>query len=193
VNRIKVIKNFFTQEECDFYIQYIESNLDKFQQTKKTKRLVWLFGDELSMGASKGPIKVNLDLSPISDIETKIRDLFRRVETVAKETYKNDNDLFITSLMMTKQIPGAFIVPHYDTDGGINYYFKYSAIIYLNTMKQDGILEFPYLDYSYSPEAGDFLMFPSGDKESLHQVTKISEDRYSLPMWLTEDASWRIK
>lgn len=193
MNSINIIKNFFSKEECEFYINYIETNIDKFQQTKTSKRYVWLFGDEISMVKNKGSVEVNLDLSPIADIEPRVRKLFIRVENKIKDTYKDDKDLFVTSFVMTKQVPGAFITPHYDTDGGVNHYFKYSGIIYLNTMKEDGFLEFPSLGYSYSPEAGDLLMFPSADPESLHKVATISEDRYSLPIWLTEDASWRIK
>jgi hypothetical protein len=191
MDRIKIIKKFFTPDECDFYIKYIESNLDKFQETKKSKRFIWLFGDELSMGA-QNRVHVNLDLSALVGVEGRVRSLFRSLETLTKEIYKNKNELYVTSFSMTKQIPGAFISPHYDTDGGTNYYFKYSAIIYLNSMNHDGVLEFPELGVAYSPKAGDLLLFPSGDLETLHQVAEISEDRYSLPMWLTEDISWRI-
>ncbi len=192
MSKIKVIKNFLTPEECDFYIKYIESNFDKFQQTEATKRFIWLFGDELSMGSGQTQIKLNLDLNPLADIETKIRNLFTSITAIAKDVYKDQNELYVTSFSMTKQIPGAYIPLHYDTDGGVNHYFKYSGIIYLNAMKQDGILEFPRLGYSHSPEAGDFVMFPSADPDAIHQVIKISEDRYSFPLWLTEDSSWKI-
>lgn len=192
MNNIKVIKNFLTQEECDFYIQYIDANMEKFQQTKKSKRLIWLFGDELSM-SNQSVIKVNLGLSALAEIENRVRSLLSRVERTIGSVYQNKKPLYVTSFSMTKQIPGAFIPLHQDTDGGTNYYFKYSAIIYLNTMSRDGVLEFPNLEYSYSPEAGDLLMFPSGDVDTMHQVKEISEDRYSLPMWLTEDPSWEIK
>lgn len=192
MDKIKVIKNFLTSKECDFYIEYIKSNIHKFQQTKKSKRLIWLFGDELSM-SNQSVIKIDFGLSALANLESKVNDLLGKVERTVEEIYENESTLYVTSFSMTKQIPGAFISPHQDTDGGTNHYFKYSAIIYLNTMSRDGVLEFPALDYSYSPEAGDLLMFPSGDVDTMHQVREISEDRYSLPMWLTEDPSWRIR
>ncbi len=192
MDKIKVVKDFLTPEECDFYIKYIESNIDKFHLTETSKRFIWLFGNELASNDHKS-LRSNTDLSLLSDIKGKIRDLFRLVEKTSKELYENGNDLYVTSFAMTKQVPGSFILLHDDTNGGAIKSFDYSSIIYLNTMKRDGVLEFPNLNYSYSPQAGDLVIFPSDDPVRIHQVAKISEDRYSLPIFLTKNISYRIE
>lgn len=192
MDKIRIIKDFLTPEECNFYVKYIESNLDKFYLTETSKRFIWLFGNELASNDHKS-LRSNTDLSLLSDIESKVKSLFRVVEKTAKETYESVDNLYVTSFAMTKQIPGSVILLHDDTNGGSIKSFDYSSIIYLNTMKQDGVLEFPNLNYSYSPQAGDLVMFPSGDPIRIHQVAKISEDRYSLPIFLTKNIFYKIQ
>ena len=192
MDKIKVIKNFLTPEECDFYIKYIDSNINKFHLTETSKRFIWLFGNELASNDHKS-LRSNTDLSLLSDIESKVKSLFRLIEKTAKDVYQSDDELYVTSFTMTKQIPGSVILLHDDTNGGAIKSFDYSSIIYLNTMKKDGALEFPNLNYSYSPQAGDLVMFPSGDPIRIHQVAKISEDRYSLPIFLTKNIIYKIQ
>lgn len=184
---IKIINNFLTQDECNFYIEYINSNLNKFLKTPETKRFALLFGKDLAHKE-----KSNLDLSVINDIELHVRTLFNRVKESIKEVYNNSNELYVCSFFIAKQIPGSVVNLHYDSDGGLNNHFKYGGIIYLNTMKNSGVLEFPYIQYSYLPQAGDLVVFPSTDIIYSHQVKQIEEDRYSLPIWVTEDPSWKI-
>jgi hypothetical protein len=184
---IKVINNFLTQEECNFYIGYINSNIDKFLQTPETKRFALLFGKDLAHKE-----KSNLDLSSINDIEPLVKSIFSRTEKLIQEIYKNENKLYVCSFFIAKQIPGSVVKLHYDSDGGINTHFKYGGVIYLNTMENSGALEFPYIQYSYLPKAGDFVIFPSTDIIYSHQVKQITEDRYSLPIWVTEDIGWKI-
>jgi hypothetical protein len=192
MDKIEVIKDFLTPEECDFYIKYIDSNIEKFHQTETSKRLIWLFGNELASNDHKS-LRSNTDLSLLSDIESKVRSLFRLVEKTAEEIYESGDNLYVTSFALTKQIPGSVILLHDDTNGGAIKSFDYSSIIYLNTMKQDGVLEFPNLNYSYSPQAGDLVIFPSADPIRIHQVAKISEDRYSLPIFLTKNIFYKIQ
>lgn len=184
---IKIINNFLTQDQCNFYINYIDSNLHKFLKTDVTKRYGLLFGKDL---AHKEKSNHNLDL--IEDIKEDISNLFNSVEKTVKEVVGINNDLYVCSFFMAKQVQGSFIPLHYDTDNDSNNHFKYGGVIYLNTMTDGGSLDFPMLGYSYSPQAGDLVMFPSHGQRYSHEVKLINEDRYSLPIWVTEDPEWKI-
>jgi len=184
---IKILRNFFTPDECRFYIDYIDKNLEKFHKTEKTKRFSLLFGRDM---AHKEKSELTLDL--IADIEPRVQSLFRRVEAAVKHEYSDDSALHVCSFFLAKQVEGSVITLHYDTDDDLNTHFKYGGVIYLNTVEKDGELNFPHLGYSYGPIAGDFVVFPPGDPKYSHEVLKISSDRYSLPIWLTDDAAWAI-
>lgn len=184
---IKILRNFFTPEECQFYIDYIDENLYKFHKSEQTKRFSLLFGRDL-VHKEKSELTLNL----IADIEPKVQKLFRRVESSIADEFSDENRLYVCSFFLAKQINGAIVPRHYDTDDGLNPQFKYGGVIYLNTMIKDGQLNFPHINYCYNPIAGDFIVFPPGDPTYSHEVLKISEDRYSLPIWLTDDAAWKI-
>lgn len=184
---IKILRNFFTPEECQFYIEYMDRNSDRFLKANLGKRLILLFGRDM---AHKEKSELTLEL--ISDIEPKVQELFRRVESSVAHEYSDERQLYVCSFFLSKQIEGAVVPLHYDTDSGLNSHFRYGGVIYLNTSTQDGQLNFPHINYCYNPVAGDFIVFPPGDPAYSHEVLKISEDRYSLPIWLTDDAAWKI-
>jgi hypothetical protein len=127
----------------------------------------------------------------VSDIEDRIRDLFSKVQNKAKELFEDSKDIYACSFWFAKQLPGAFVMEHEDTDGNINTHFKYSAVIYLNTLKSTGQLIFTDLKHSYMPEAGDMILFKSTESGK-HLVEPIDEDRYTLAMWITEDKNFAI-
>jgi hypothetical protein len=127
----------------------------------------------------------------VSDIEDRIRDLFSRVENKIGELFNDSRDIYTCSFWFAKQLPGAKVLIHEDTDNGLNTHFKYSAVIYLNTLRDSGSLVFPDLNYSYMPEAGDIIIFKS-IAAGRHFVDTIDEDRYTMAMWLTEDKSFAI-
>lgn len=190
IEQIKIIKDFLSPEEIKFYINYINDNFDIFIKNgiNGEKRAVLMFGKDNSHKE-----KSEKNLKKINNIENVLRkDLFPRVEQKIKEVYKNDKDLMVSSFFMAKQTSGAKISEHIDTDGGANLQYKYGGVIYLNKMNNGGKLEFPEFNYSYNPEPGDFVVFPSRPKEYRHKVSEIYEDRYSLPIWVTEYSFWKL-
>ena len=184
---IKILRNFFTPEECQFYVDYMDENADRFRKADQAKRFLLLFGRDMAHKE-----KSELTLDSIADIEPEVQALFRRVESAVTHEFSDERQLHVCSFFMSKQVEGAVVKLHYDTDDGLNPHFSYGGVIYLNTMSQDGQLNFPNINYSYSPVAGDFIVFPPGDPAYSHEVQKISGDRYSLPIWLTDDAAWKI-
>ena len=99
----------------------------------------------------------------------------------------------MTSFHFGKQFPSSKVDTHLDADHEHNGHFKYSCVVYLNSNRVDGELSFPLLNYSYRPNALDAVVFPSQGDQYVHEVTAISEFRYSLPMWITDDPAWELK
>jgi hypothetical protein len=55
-----------------------------------------------------------------------------------------------------------------------------------------GKLDFPALNFKYSPEEGDLVLFPSQGNQFWHGVDLISEDRYSIALWMTTDKQFEL-
>jgi len=190
IEEIKVIKNFLSPEETKFFIDYIDNIDDMLKEWNgaKFERKVLMFGKD---GYRKE--KSDLTLEKIKDIEPMLRsDLFPRIEASVKEVYKNKKDLMVCAFYLAKQVAGGKIEEHVDNDGGANMQLKYGGVIYLNKMKSGGELKFTKLGHKYTPEPGDLVVFPSRPPQYLHTVNEISEDRYSLPVWVTEYPFWKL-
>tara|TARA_B110000503_G_scaffold106718_1_gene159399 strand:- start:6765 stop:7352 length:588 start_codon:yes stop_codon:yes gene_type:complete len=184
IAQIHIIKDFLSPEEVKFYIDYIDNNPQVFKDSTihGELRKILMFGKD-SFHKDKSPVTLDI----IGDIEDKLRtELFPKVETTIKETYGNRRNLMVNSFFMGLQFAGAKVDHHIDTDGGVNMQFKYSAIIYLNEMKSGGELTFPDLGYTYTPKAGEMVVFPSKPLQFAHAVEEIHETRYTLPIWVTE-------
>lgn len=189
-DKIKIIPKFLSEEEMKFFRDYeddiLKTKQDKLVIFNNGNRPVLQFGRDL---CHEHHSHLSLDL--VSDIEDKIRDLFSKVEEKTKEVFKETNNIYVCSFWFAKQLPGAKVMVHEDTDNGLNLHFKYSAVIYLNTLNNSGDLVFPDLDYSYRPVAGDIVIFKSIDA-GRHLVNTIDQERYTLPMWMTEDSNFAI-
>jgi hypothetical protein len=187
-NNIKIVKNFLSEDEMEFFRDYedyvLENMYDRMAIFNNGNRPILQFGKDFCHEES------HLSLDIISDIENKVRDLFNRVELKAKEIFNDKKQLYVCSFWLAKQLPGAFVMEHEDTDSG-NTHFKYSAVIYLNNLKDSGELIFSDLDYSYMPGAGDIVIFKSIDSGK-HFVEPINEERYTIPMWITEDPAFAL-
>ena len=188
--QIKIVKNFITSEEADFYLQYINNN----DHLMKRSRLCGEASKVLKFGKQTyEKYTTNKNLSIISDIEPIVRNkIFSKVEQTIKAIYANEKDLFLSDIYFAKQSSGGWVQEHSDQEGDAALHVKYSGIIYLNDVEKGGALVFPKLNYEYSPKAGDIVTFPSAGDKYVHFVTTVYEDRYTLPVWVTEDEFWKL-
>lgn len=186
---IKVVKNFIEEPDLSSMVEYIDllegTNHEDFLVSQNGKRLALQFGKDKFHPTSHH----NLEIA--SEKDELIKGYFTKIVDATKRAFEVETDLYVCSFWLAKQYPGAIIESHEDTDGGHNTHFRYSGILYLNTMKHGGDLVFSGYDYSYRPEAGDLLMFPSQDT-GFHEVKEIFETRYSLPFWMTDDSSMSL-
>lgn len=190
MDQIKILNNIISSSEANFYIDYIDNNISKFDDyasTNNPNRFVWRFGVDNVYYDS------NYTLEKLSDIHTELRVLFDRVTAAIQKKYQSPKKLYVTSFHLGKQFPNSIVNTHLDADPDHNGHFKYSCVVYLNSNRIGGELTFPQLNYKYQPNAMDAVVFPSQGEEYEHEVMDISEIRYSLPMWITEDPEWELK
>lgn len=177
---IQIIKNFISEEESYAVAYFIENNLDRFILNPERKRWMMRFGydEELPHQAIH-----NMDL--VIEIRDVLTEIFNRTISVF------DEDVYLTSWFLSKQFSGGKLTPHTDgVPGGINDQLEYTAMLYLNTLTDNGTISFPDAGFGITPEQGDLVIFKS--KEDRHEVSEITEDRYSLPMWFTKNKKFEF-
>lgn len=190
MDKVKVIKNFLPAHAVKEFVEYInllERTIpDELSSYEDGKRLMLQFGRDLCYPHSR------LDLTLLADMEGTIREYFERAVQATKDSFEVDPaaELYVCSFWLAKQYPGASVPSHDDVEE-LNTQFDYSAVLYLNTLVGSGDLEFEDLGYTCSPAAGDLVIFPS-KSTGRHGVSKILEDRYSMPLWLTFDRSFKL-
>jgi hypothetical protein len=186
---IKILPNIVTPREADFYIDYIDLNINNFStysEMGNPNRCVWRFGvDEVWTDS-------NPTLEKIPDIHEELRILFKDVIERIKLAYDDTEELYVTSFHLAKQFPGAIVNRHLDAGPNDNGHFKYSFVLYLNSNENDGTIKFDSLGYSYTPAAFEAIVFPSQGEEYEHHVDKILNARYSIPMWITANPKYEI-
>ena len=187
MKRPLVVKDFISPADADQFIKYMDENQNWFQET----------GDGTIFNMYTGRDNHHQFETEFDDPKyDSIRDLIikygKKVEHAVKDNFSVDYNLYLTQFWMTKRFPGTFGKIHGDTDGGKNNQIKYSGIIYLNTLQIGGELMFPFINYTYSPKKGDVVLFESGDQDFRHGVYPCQENRYVLPVWLTDDEEYRL-
>jgi hypothetical protein len=182
MDKIKVIKNVITPEDAKPIIEYINRHVDNFIKAPGLKRFTRMFGyDVTHQHMSKVTIEGELE-----DIRNLVRSYVNKAIGIIEDEYK-DTGVLLSSLWFAKQIDGGDIRGHSDIDNGLNDHFVYSAVLYLNTVEDGGALDFPKLGISVKPVFGDLVIFPSHGDDMFHEVKRIGEDRYTLPMWFTKN------
>jgi hypothetical protein len=179
MEKITVIENFVTPEQAEIIIDFIDHNLDIFVHNKNRKRYMLRFGYDEEL-----PEQAIHSMDSVYEIKDTLNDIFTRTQDAI------DPSLFLTSWFLSKQYPGARLLPHKDGAQGMNDHLDYTAMLYLNDMKDGGIISFPELNISVKPKLGDLVIFKSLEHE--HSVSEVKEHRYSLPMWFTKNESLKF-
>ena len=182
---------FVSYEDSMEISAWIDTNIDNF--------LIYEFQNNPDRHAIRfGKDQIFWDTSPhdirgVEDIEKTCRPYFKKVTEHLKKLYNDDSDLFINSFWLAKQDAGGFVGPHHDSHSGMNPQFKYSVICYLNANPTDGELEFVSLGFGIKPPAGSMVSFPSQGENLDHEVKAISQERYSMLFWVTDNPDYEVK
>ena len=177
---IQIIKNFISVKEADPIIAFIDDNINKFVYNADRSRWMMRFGYDEEL-----PHQAMHDISPAEDIRDNLLHIFNKTNNIL------DGETYLTSWFLSKQHSGGRLLPHKDgVPGGMNNQLEYTAMLYLNTLDENGEISFPDAGFGVTPEVGDLIIFKS--KEDRHQVAEITEDRYSIPMWFTKDKKFEF-
>jgi hypothetical protein len=188
MDKVKILKNCIDFKDAQHIINHINNNLDSFDSGPRKLKFTKMFGNDHSIKDRSAKF-----ISGIDDIEDQIKAIIKLSIGFIKDEFQETNEVYLASLWIAKQISGAKIAPHIDTDDGANEHYEYSAILYLNTPTGSSPLEFPNINLKIMPNLGDLVVFKTKNFESLHQVKDIVEDRYSIPMWFTLDKNYDLK
>jgi hypothetical protein len=187
MEKIKVIKDVISIDDANLIIDYIDKNLESFTSSPKWKRFQMMFGVDAYHGERSKPV-----IDGLQDITSLVKEHMDIIKKIISYEFDDQEEIFLSSLWLAKQIPGAAIKGHLDVDDGSNDHFVYSAVLYLNKVDIGGVLDFPKLGVSIKPEFGDLVVFPSIGEDMFHEVKTIGEDRYTLPMWFTKNKSLEL-
>jgi hypothetical protein len=193
MTNIEILEGFLSIEECSKYINFIDNNIDNMILYKglgyPQKRYTIKFGRD-----DEFPDEANFEFSKIDGISQDLNKIFNEIIELTKYFYKED-ELYLTSFFLSKHLPGSYMGKHYDADpnpGGQNHHLDYNIMLYLNTLEGNGEIVFPKRDLTISPKAGDLVFFDSKDLENLHAVNEVTENRYSIPIWLSRDKTQEL-
>lgn len=171
---ITVINNFISHDEAKPIIDFIDNNLNLFNHNEERYRWMLRFGYDEEL-----PEQARHSMFYVDPIRDNLANIFTDVASMIHD------DVFLTSWFLSKQVSGGKLNPHLDGVDGMNQHLEYTAMLYLNDLDGNGTISFPDYNMSITPKCGDLVIFKS--KEDMHQVSDISQDRYSLPMWFTKD------
>lgn len=172
LSQIKEISDFIDAKEVNRLITYIDQNKNNPAKFRK--------GLEKDRWDSQCPelhdIREHLE---INDILTKA--YYGFVEESIK-LYNLSDTYYPYAIWICILGPSCGLKAHQDPVGaeGINL----SGVIYLNNDFSGGELYFTDLGYTYKPNPGSLIIFPSN---YTHQINKVlSGYRYAIPLWATK-------
>lgn len=190
-NGIVLTENFVTYNDAMTLMNWIDNNLNSFhiyEFQNNPKRHALRFGKD----------QVFWDTSPheirgVDDIETLVRKYFNKVVSEVGKIYSHPKKLYVNSFWLAKQEAGAMVKPHHDASSSTNPQFTHSIICYLNANNIGGELEFPELNVIIKPPGGSMVSFIAQGLELLHEVKEITQDRYTMLFWLTDDPNYEVR
>jgi hypothetical protein len=84
------------------------------------------------------------------------------------------------------------VSPHRDSLPGFNEQLDYTILLYLNNLDGNGALFFTDSETSITPKTGKLVAFDTKGPDGNHGINEILFDRYSIPIWLTKDAKYKL-
>jgi hypothetical protein len=178
----KLVKNFLTQEECDYLV-----NLVKGIEPWETG------GSDFWNNRSLNGITLYNDIDKVAG--TLIYNIRNKIKETIKQEYSLANEVYPDLCQIVRWFPGQEQHPHADdmknTEGNDWFHHRdYGAIIYLNDDYDGGHTYYPNYNFDIKPETGALAIHP-GDSDHLHGVTKIEKStRYTIASFWTLDKEY---
>jgi predicted 2-oxoglutarate/Fe(II)-dependent dioxygenase YbiX len=167
-------QNFMSKEDCKLIT-------DWFKSQKKT---------DLNSEALFNNRTIPYSLIDSEEIKRKVNlfrfnATFQAISTFKEALYPDYTDLVYWPIGKSMEVHADS--QYQDGSPGKFPWRKISGVLYLNDDYEGGETYFPEQNIKYTPEAGHLIMFPS-DLTHPHGVTEVIKgDRYTLPIWFTDD------
>ena len=170
MNRVHILENFISAEECQKLIKYFDKR--SFPGPDPKNYFVSLANEAVYFD-----MRDDNDFPTISDY---VHNLLNRVGNIVSSTYNADIEIKSSNYVdMTK---GSSLGLHTDM-GGVNHPidsdkinddhdFEFSALVYLNDDFEGGFLNFPNEKVKLKAKPGTLVYF-SGERDLPHEVTEI--------------------
>jgi hypothetical protein len=190
-NGIILTENFVSYDDAMTLIGWIDKNISNFHlyefQNNPKRHAIRYGKDQVFWDTSPHEIR------GIEGIEDLVKTYFSKVTETLAEMYQSRKKLYVNSFWLAKQQAGAMVKPHHDSHTEMNPQFTHSIICYLNANQIGGELEFPELDVVIKAPGGSMVSFISQGENLLHEVREITQDRYTMLFWLTDQPEFEVK
>ena len=169
-------ENFVSQQDCNRILQWFKS------QTREAQNGESFFDSR------------TIPYTSVTDPWVKWRMNLFRFETTFQAITTYQQRLFPEYTDLVYWPIGKSMDVHSDayySDGSPGKYphRKVSGVLYLNDNYSGGSTYFPEQDVYVAPKTGKLILFPS-DFQHPHGVTTVERaDRYTMPIWFTDDST----
>lgn len=190
---VRVVPGFLPIQDCRRLVRYAEKQKGHWLMVRDAKRSR---PGKLVEKRDPGRVTQQVDMSKH---QLFINDAFRRALVEVAGPAYGAIEFFETPYLLRYRVGGTY-GKHADSDGYERETGRWyrscdrdvSALIYLNDDYEGGELLFNRLHYTYRPQAGDLVLFPSGNL-FLHQSVPITRGtKYSLVSWAALKASPKL-
>ena len=189
-----VARDFVSSDEAKLLIDFIESYQHIAfvgQEGRRRSIPIGVVPFEATSQHIEKMNKIKLFNFP-TEVQQTFRSIVDRIIDLARELYGDQDEMHCSNAIFAKHLSGGKVPVHIDAEPGGDEHLYYSSIVYLNTIL-DGTINFPHLDVSYRPNSGDLLIFRSNHKNSEHEVTSVSDTRYSIPIFISKDKNCYVE
>ena len=179
---IKVYDDYYTDETCQEYIDWIEHYINhgvmfKEEMDERHKR------DHFTLNYNNDPIYNclagdNMSLHFLPSIKEAVDDYLKEYSVLGRETL-----LFYDTKVKKIPIGGGFHDWHYENPYVTTAPRKLVVQAYLNTIEEGGETEFLYINKRIKAERGRLIVFPAAFTHTHRGNPPIGKDKYIISSW----------
>ena len=187
---ISVIDDFYTKEQCEEYINFIEHYVNHGLMIKEDEDLhsrnhfTMNFNNDVYYNLLSGD---NLSMKFLPSLKKPVDDYLKEFSTL------NSERLLIYDTKIKKiPIGGGFHDWHYENSGLQVSARKLVIQLYLNTIEEGGETEFLYINKRVKSKQGRLIIFPAAFTHTHRGNPPIGQDKYIISTWaVSQDNGWR--
>ena len=185
---VLLVKNFLTEEECEYFTNYARSRSKEEWEHKYMEGIRSFVKRTYNLDSieeSNVPVTEDWYDKVIELDREAVQDLLPRAMAFFDESAKLKGSSFS---ILQRQYTGSELRGHYDKF--VDTTVEYAAVVYPNDDYTEGEFYFREKGLSLRPPKGSILIFPSSE-EYWHGVKAVGDgpDRYAMPAFIHNE-SW---